>query len=107
MLLIPPSRAPLEKFGNCVLPIKLYAYLTAGRPILAPESPDTAELLEHRANSWLVPPDDADSAAAGLDRLLADGALAAKLSANALRLSEGLTWDQRARKIAEFLQARL
>ena len=55
VLLIPPSREPLDRFGNCVLPIKLFAYLAAGRPILAPAAPDTAELLEHGANAWLVP----------------------------------------------------
>src|SRR6476469_722339 len=42
VLLIPPSRAPLEQFRNCVLPLKLFAYLAAGRPILAPAAPDTA-----------------------------------------------------------------
>jgi glycosyltransferase involved in cell wall biosynthesis len=107
VLLIPPSRAPFEKFGNCVLPIKLYAYLAAGRPILAPEAPDTAELLEHGSNAWLVTPDDPDAAVNGLDRLLRDEALAKRLSTAAQRLSEGLTWDQRARKITSFLQARL
>ena len=45
VLLIPPSRAPLEQFRNCVLPLKLFAYLAAGKPILAPRAPDTAELL--------------------------------------------------------------
>jgi glycosyltransferase involved in cell wall biosynthesis len=107
VLLIPPSRAPLERFGNCVLPIKLYAYLAAGRPILAPAAPDTAELLEHGSNAWLVPPDDPDAAADGLDRLLGDGALAARLSANALGLSESLTWDRRGERIERFLRERL
>jgi glycosyltransferase involved in cell wall biosynthesis len=107
VLLIPPSRAPLERFGNCVLPIKLFAYLAAGRPILAPAAPDTAELLEHGSNAWLIPPDDPDAAAHGLDRLLGDRALAGRLSANALRLSEGLTWDRRAEKIEGFLRERL
>ena len=107
VLLIPPSRAPLERFGNCVLPIKLYAYLAAGRPILAPDAPDTAELLEHGTNAWLVPADNPDAAAEGLDRLLGDSALAARLSAHALRLSEGLTWDRRAEKIERFLRERL
>ena len=107
VLLIPPSRAPLERFGNCVLPIKLYAYLAAGRPILAPQSPDTAELLEHGSNAWLVPPDDPDAAADSLDRLLGDNALGDRLSANALRLSETLTWDRRAERIEGFLRGRL
>jgi len=107
VLVIPPSRAPLERFGNCILPLKLFAYLAAGRPILAPIAPDTAELLEHGANAWLVPPDHPEAAAAALDRLLGDPALAAQLSANAARLSEGLTWDRRAQAIGEFLQSRL
>jgi glycosyltransferase involved in cell wall biosynthesis len=107
VLLIPPSRAPLERSGTCVLPIKLYAYLAAGRPILAPTAPDTAELLEHGGNAWLVPPDDPGAAAEGLDRLLGDDALADRLSANALRLSESLTWERRAEKVEGFLRKRL
>jgi glycosyltransferase involved in cell wall biosynthesis len=107
VLLIPPSLAPLERFGNCVLPLKLFAYLAAGRPILAPKAPDTAELLEHEGNAWLVPAEDLEAAAAGLDRLLADSALAARLSAEALRLSGGFTWDRRAETIERFLSERL
>jgi glycosyltransferase involved in cell wall biosynthesis len=107
VLVIPPSREPLERFRSCVLPIKLFAYLAAGRPILAPEAPDTAELLAHGQTAWLVPPDRPAAAAEALDLLLGDGVLATRLSANAQRLSEGLTWDRRARAIARFLQARL
>jgi glycosyltransferase involved in cell wall biosynthesis len=43
LLLIPASTAPLERFGTCVLPMKTFFYLAAGRPVLAPGSPDTAE----------------------------------------------------------------
>jgi glycosyltransferase involved in cell wall biosynthesis len=107
VLLIPPSLAPLERFGNCVLPIKLFAYLAAGRPILAPAAPDTADLLEHDNNAWLVPPDAIDAAAEGLDRLLGDTTLGERLSASALRLSEGLTWDRRAERVEGFLRERL
>ena len=107
VLIVPPSRAPLEKQRTCVLPIKLFAYLAAGRPILAPAAADTAELLEHGSNAWLVPADDPEAAAEGLDRMLGDGALSARLSANALRLSESLTWDRRAEKIEGFLRERL
>ena len=107
VLLIPPTRAPLERFGNCVLPIKLFAYLAAGRPILAPAAPDTAELLEHGGNAWLVPPDDPAAAAEGLDRLLGDAGLADRLATNARRLSLDLTWDRRAGAIERFLRERL
>jgi glycosyltransferase involved in cell wall biosynthesis len=106
-LLIPPSRAPLERFRNCVLPLKLFAYLAAGRPILAPEAPDTAELLTDGGNALLVPPDDPHAAAAALDRLLGEPALAARLSAGALASAHELTWDRRATRIQAFLQAGL
>jgi glycosyltransferase involved in cell wall biosynthesis len=106
VLLIPPSRAPLEQFRNCVLPLKLFAYLAAGRPILAPEAPDTAELLADGENALLVPPGDAEAAAVALDRLR-DPALAARLGAAAYARSAELTWDKRAERIEAFLKARL
>jgi glycosyltransferase involved in cell wall biosynthesis len=107
VLLVPPSRAPLDKFGNCVLPIKLFTYLAAGRPILAPDAPDTRELLSDGETALLVEPDRGEAAAQALDRLLGEPGLAARLSANALALAEELTWDRRAQAIAAFLGQRL
>jgi glycosyltransferase involved in cell wall biosynthesis len=107
VLLVPPSRAPLDRFGNCVLPIKLFTYLAAGRAILAPDAPDTRELLADGETALLVEPDRAEAAAAALDRLLAEPGLAARLSANALALAHELTWDRRAEAIAAFLRRRL
>ena len=107
ILLIPPSRAPLERFGQTVLPMKTFAYLAAGRPILAPVAPDTAELLRHEDNALLVPPEDEAAAASALDRLLGDAALAERLGTNAAALAESLSWDARARRILGFLEARL
>lgn len=107
VLLVPPSRAPLERFRDCVLPMKLFAYLAAGRPILAPASPDTAELLRNGETALLVEPEQPELSAAALDRLLDDAGLADRLAGNALRLASGLTWDRRAEKISAFLEARL
>ncbi|HEY0411708.1 MAG TPA: glycosyltransferase [Allosphingosinicella sp.] len=107
VLLIPTSSAPLEQFGDCVLPMKTFSYLAAARPILAPLSPDTAELLRDGGNASLVPPDDPRAAAAALDRLLGDAALAERLSAGAAATASELSWDRRAAKIAAFLAARL
>ena len=107
VLLIPASRAPLDRFRNCVLPLKLFSYLAAGRPILAPAAPDTAELLSDGGNALLVPPGDPEAAAAALDRMLCDPALAGRLAAGALDRARDLTWDKRAERIAAFLEARL
>jgi glycosyltransferase involved in cell wall biosynthesis len=111
VLLLPPSRIPLRVIGNTVLPMKLFLYLAAGRPILAPHAPDTRELLrdesEPDGNALLVAPGDVPGAANALQRLLDDAALAARISSNALRASHGLTWDARAEKIEKFLCERL
>ncbi|MDB5693656.1 MAG: hypothetical protein JWO81_2719 [Alphaproteobacteria bacterium] len=107
ILVIPPSRAPLDRFGDCVLPMKTFAYLAAGRAILAPRSPDTAELLRDGDTACLVPPDDPEAAADALGRLAADSALRARLGTNAARLADGLSWDARAERIIAFLEERL
>ncbi|TFI58609.1 glycosyltransferase [Sphingomonas parva] len=107
VLLVPAASAPLRRHRTTVLPIKIFAYLAAARPILAPRAPDTAELLADGDTALLVEPDRPEEAAAGLDRLLADPALAARLAAGAAARATGLSWDARAARIAEFLEARL
>jgi glycosyltransferase involved in cell wall biosynthesis len=87
--------------------MKVFPYLAAGRAILAPSAPDTAELLRDGDTALLVPPDDAQAAAAGLDRLLGNPALARDLGENARLLAKGLSWDDRAGRIAAFLERRL
>jgi glycosyltransferase involved in cell wall biosynthesis len=97
----------LQEHRNCVLPMKLFSYLAARRPILAPLAPDTAELLADGETALLVEPDDPGAAAAALDRLLADAPLARRVADGAFRLALGLTWDDRARRIGGFLAGRL
>ncbi len=107
VLIVPPSRAPLERFGNCVLPLKLFAYLAAGRPILAPRSPDTVGLLRNGENACLIEPERPEAAAEALDRLLGDAALAGRLGQASRRDAEASSWDARAARVAAFLSARL
>ena len=78
----------------------------AGRAILAPRAPDTAELLADGETALLTGASAAE-AAAGLDRLLADDSLRRRLSAKAAALAEGLTWDRRAERMLRFLRERL
>lgn len=107
LLVIPPASAPLDRFGTCVLPLKTFLYLAAGRPILAPAAPDTAEILRDGDNALLVPPDRPEAAAAVLDRVLADRRLAERLGERAAETAVTLTWDARAEAIADFLSHRL
>ena len=107
ILLIPASSEPLERFGNSVLPMKTFAYLAAGRPIVAPRTPDLDGLLVDGRNALLVGPGDPREAAFALDRILADPALAASLGAGAAETASGFGWDSRAGRIAAFLRRRL
>jgi glycosyltransferase involved in cell wall biosynthesis len=99
VLIIPPSQIPLHEFGRTVLPMKIFTYLAAGRPIVAPALPDLAEVLAHERSALLVPPDDAHAAAHAIRRIARDARLAAALARGALDCSSDLTWRARARKI--------
>jgi glycosyltransferase involved in cell wall biosynthesis len=107
VLMLPPSRAPLRRYGNTVLPLKVFLYLAAGRAILGPETPDLHELLIDGENALLVPPGELKEALGALDRLLADESLAARLGHRARELGDTLTWDARAERIEAFLERRL
>ena len=107
VLIVPPSSAPLREHGNTVLPLKLFSYLAAGRPIFAAATPDIEEILRHDGNAWLVAPDDPAAAAAALQRLLDDEPTRQRLAAEALHAASQFTWDARAVKITAFVVERL
>lgn len=107
VLLLPPSDRGLALVGNTVLPMKLFQYLAAARPVLAPDTPDVRELLRDGHNALLVAPGDIDAAVHALARLLDDKQLCARLGRAAAESARDLTWDARAGKILHFLEARL
>jgi glycosyltransferase involved in cell wall biosynthesis len=107
VLLLPPSNRGLAVIGNTVLPMKLFQYLAAGRAILAPRTPDVVELLRDGENARLVDVGDVPGFARALMELLADQALRERLSQGARAASAQLTWDARAKKLADFLDCRL
>lgn len=107
VLLLPPSDRGLALIGNTVLPMKLFLYLAAERPILAPKTPDLVELLRDGENARLVAPGDVAGAVRALSALLDDGEGARTLARGAAETARDLTWDARAAKILRFLETRL
>ncbi len=103
ILLIPPSLIPLAQFGSTVLPLKLFFYLGSGRPILAGNTADVAEVLKNNQTAYLCPPDNLDALVAGLHRLTTEPDLAARLAAAAAADSHNFTWAARAAKIAAII----
>jgi len=55
-------------------PLKLYEYLAMGRPVLASDIGQTAELLQDSDAAWLLPPGDADALARAMIALHDDPA---------------------------------
>jgi len=104
VLTIPPSSAPLQQMGNTVLPLKLFLYLAAGRAIFAGATPDTAEILEHDRNAWLVSTGDISEAEQQLRILLGDPSRLDRLGQASREQAAGLTWNSRAAKIEEFFE---
>jgi glycosyltransferase involved in cell wall biosynthesis len=104
-LVIPPTAEPLDRYGGTVLPMKVFMYLAAGRPILAPDLPDMREVLADGRTACLVPPNDIRSAARRLEELLSDRNLQDRLSREARAAAREHTWSARARRIAGFLPA--
>ncbi len=102
-LIIPPAAAPMAQFGKTVLPFKLFPYLAAGRPIVAPEQADMRELLRSNENGLLVTPDDARQNAEAIRNLLSDETMQERLAANAAETSRSLTWEARAAKFRNWL----
>jgi glycosyltransferase involved in cell wall biosynthesis len=107
VLLIPPSRQPLAKFGSTVLPLKLFLYMASGRPIVAGCTQDVGEVLRHQENAFLCVPDSVEALVAALRLVTQDDALATRLAAAAVTDSRTLTWDARAHRIDEAIRSRL
>jgi len=102
-LIIPPVAAPLMKFGRTVLPFKIFPYLAARRPIIAPDLDDMRELLHHEENALLVEPDSPECSAEVIGELLENEELQYRLAKGAERTSTRLTWQERGIKFRNWL----
>ncbi|MBN1611635.1 MAG: glycosyltransferase family 4 protein [Polyangiaceae bacterium] len=105
-LIIPPTRGPLERVGNTVLPIKTFLYLATGRPTIAPSTPDVCEVLEDRRNAVLLPPDDLDAAVTRIRALEHDPLERARIGSAAVLDAAKYTWEGRAARVMEFIERR-
>jgi len=86
-------------------PLKLFEYMAAGVPIVASDLPSTREILTPEVNAVLVPPNNPQALAAGIQRVLEDRDLANRIAQNALEDVMQFSWKKRAEKIIIFLHA--
>lgn len=88
------------------LPNALLEALAAGTPTLATAVAGTVDVVRHEREGLLVAPNDPEALAAGLERLLGDAELRARLSAQGrARVAEAYDVDLAARRYAEAIEA--
>ncbi len=94
-LLVLPNSARFPQ-ARTTSPLKLFEYMAARRPIVATRIPALAGWLRHGENAWLVAPDSPEALARGIERVLADPELGARLAEAAWRDVQPYTWRRRA-----------
>jgi glycosyltransferase involved in cell wall biosynthesis len=88
---------PVTEYTNFVLPIKLWDYLSYGKPIVVTAVTETARIVE-AAGAGIVTPDTAAGLADGIARMLTEDGLAERCAAasRAYTVAPENTWDARA-----------
>ena len=87
-------------------PLKTYEYMTLGRAIVAPDTPNMREILSHGETALLFDPDSTTAFVQAVERLVGDPALRDKLggSARTAIIDQDLTWDNTARRVVALAQ---
>jgi glycosyltransferase involved in cell wall biosynthesis len=97
MLVLPNVRSTIsERYTS---PLKLFEYLSMGRPIVASDLPAIREVLTDRITALLVPPDDRASLAGAMEYLARDQALTNDLARAAAELAPEFSWTRRAERL--------
>jgi|GEM_PF-1055404 len=85
-------------------PLKLFAYMASGKPIVASDVPSIREVLDDHS-AFLVTPDSPESLAKGIEEAFSDPEKAVHRATAARMLAARYTWDERARRILQVLKA--
>jgi glycosyltransferase involved in cell wall biosynthesis len=97
-----PNTAREEISRICTSPLKLFAYMASGAPLVASDVPALREVISERS-AVFVAPDDPAALAGGIRALAEDPARAAALAAVAKEDARQYTWEKRAERILSFI----
>ncbi len=97
----------LDVTGDGWSPLKLFEYMSSGKPLCCSDLPAFREFLEHGRNCLLVPSGTASAWVDALSVLARDANIRKLLAYEAEKdLREKYTWEIRARRVLEFVKRR-
>lgn len=103
VLVIPNSaKYPISKLYTS--PLKLFAHMASGVPIIASDLPSIREVVDENEARFFTPDDPADLAKKIKEVCFDDGKTAVEMAENALKKVEMYTWDNRAVGILRFIK---
>lgn len=109
-VLIAPYQHSVGVSGNgtqsakCMSPLKIFEYMSSGKPILASDLPAIREVLSHGTTAWLASPTKYESWEEGLRHLRDHSELRARIGAAAKReFCAKYTWQARATRVLDNL----
>lgn len=102
-ILVLPSTASDRILREYTSPMKLFEYMAAERPIVSSDLPSIREVLDD-TSALLVPSGDSKALARAFEYALSDVQASENRAEKAYALVRSYTWDERARKITQFLE---
>lgn len=105
-LVLLPNTATEAISARHTSPLKLFAYLASGKPLVASDLSSLREVIGEDT-AVLVAPDSPEALAEGVKHVLSDPTAAAAMAARGRKVVEGYTWDRRAERILQFIKTSL
>ena len=79
--------------------MKLFEYMSIGKPIIASNIPSNTEILENNLNCLLFEPDNPKSMVEKINTLINDKELNKKITKNSSKLAIKYSWTERSKKM--------
>lgn len=103
-VLVVPNTAKNDLSAKFTSPLKLFAHLTSGVPLLVSDIPSLRSVVS-KEQVWFFKPDEPEDLVQSIYQVLNDSGAGQKCK-SALELSRQYTWSERVKSIVSFIQAK-